>query len=96
MLEYTAGEPLSFSLDGINIPNFIQGEKGESSWKKRRKYHLSVDQTCLPNISPHTKFHPNRMKNIEVKEIRYWSALVGRFGQSKNSLSHFKLILCCF
>ena len=30
----------------------------------------------LPNISPHTKFHPNQIKNIEVKEIRFWSALV--------------------
>ena len=36
------------------------------------------------------------MKNIEVKEIRYWSALFGPSSESKNSRSHFKLILCCF
>ena len=36
------------------------------------------------------------MKNIEVKEICYWSALFGRSNRSKNSRSHFKLILCCF
>ena len=31
----------------------------------------------LPNSCPHTKFHPNRTKNIEVKKICYRSALVG-------------------
>ena len=35
------------------------------------------------------------MKNTEVEKIGYWSALVGQLDWSKNSRSHFKLILCC-
>ena len=59
--------------------------------------HFKLILCCfLPNSCPHNKFHPNRTKNLEVKKICYWSALVGRSGQSKNSRSHFKLILCCF
>merc|ERR1712105_551008 len=50
----------------------------------------------LPNISPHSKFHSNRMKNAEVENFCYWSVLVGRSGRSKNDRSHFKLILFCF
>ena len=42
---------------------------------------------------PHTKFDENRMKNTEVEKIRYLSALVGRFGRSKNSRSDLKLLL---
>ena len=34
------------------------------------------------------------MKNTEVEKIRYWSALVGQLGWSKDSHSHFKHILC--
>ena len=41
-------------------------------------------------ISPHTKFHPNRMKNMEVKNFHFWSILVGRAGRSKNGRSHLK------
>ena len=44
----------------------------------------------LPNISPHTKFHPNQSKNTEVKDFRYWSVLVGWAGWSKNGCSHLK------
>ena len=29
-------------------------------------------------ISPHTKFHPNRTKNKEVRNFHFWSILVGR------------------
>ena len=50
----------------------------------------------VSNISPHTKFHPNRIKNTEVENFHYWSVLVGRAGWSQNDCSHFKLILCCF
>ena len=32
----------------------------------------------------------------EVEMIRHWLAFVGLLGRSKNSCSHFKLILCCF
>ena len=35
------------------------------------------------------------MKNEEVEKIHHWSALAGQLGQSKNSRSHLKLILCC-
>ena len=35
------------------------------------------------------------MKNTEVEEIHYLSALVGQLGRSNNSRSHFKKILCC-
>ena len=35
------------------------------------------------------------MKNTEVEKIRYWTALVGQLGRSKNSRSYFKHILCC-
>ena len=44
-------------------------------------------------ISPHTKFHPNRMKNTEVENFHFWSILVGRAGRSKNSRSHFKHLI---
>ena len=50
----------------------------------------------LPNSCPHTKFHPNRTKNIEVKKIGHWLMLVGWSGQSKNSCIHLKLILFGF
>ena len=43
-----------------------------------------------PCPSPHTKFHPNRMKNTEVENFHFWSILVGRAGRSKNGRSHFK------
>ena len=49
----------------------------------------------LPNFSKLTKFHQNRMINIEVKEISYWSLLFGRPSRSKKSRSHFTLILYC-
>ena len=44
----------------------------------------------LPNISPSTKFPPNRTKNTEVENFHYWSVLVGRAGRSKKIRSHFK------
>ena len=40
--------------------------------------HFKLILSCfLPNISPHTKFHPNQMKNAEVENFRYLSVLVG-------------------
>ena len=44
----------------------------------------------LPHYQPHTKFHPNRTKNTEVRNFHFWSILVGRAGRSKNGRSHFK------
>ena len=61
-----------------------------------KKLTKSLKTTFLANSILHTKFDPIRMKNIEVKEIRYWSALFGPSSRSKNSRSHFKLILCSF
>ena len=63
-----------------------------------QKIAIAISHSCyfLPNIRPHTKFHPiwpNRMKDIEAKEIRYWLVLFGRFFFG-NGRSHFKLILC--
>ena len=52
---------------------------------------------CLRSIiSPHTKFHPNRTTNAQVRNFHFWSILVGRAGRSKIGRRHFKLILCCF
>ena len=63
----------------------------------QKNSHLKLILRCFfPNSCSHTKFHPNRTKNIEVENFRYWSVLVGRAGRSKNGRRHFKLILCCF
>ena len=70
---------------------------GSDSWSKNSPTNFKLISCCFFPISyPHTKFHPNRTKNIEVKKIRYYLALVGRSDQSKNSCSHLKLNLCCF
>ena len=54
------------------------------SWWKNCHSYLKLIPCCfLPNSCPHTKFHPNRTKNIEVKKIGYQLALVGWSGQSK-------------
>ena len=47
-------------------------------------------------ISPHFKFHPNRTKNTEVKNLHFWLILVGQAGSSRNGGRHLKLILSCF
>jgi hypothetical protein len=51
---------------------------------------LQWKMILCPIISPHTKFHPNRTKNTEVRNFHFWSILVGRAGWSKNGRSHFK------
>ena len=44
--------------------------------------YLKLILCCfLPNSCPHTKFHPNWTKNIEIKMISYRLALVGWSGQ---------------
>ena len=64
---------------------------------KNGRSHFKLILCCfLFIISPHTKFHPNRTKNTEVRNFHLWSILVGRAGRSKNGRRHFKLILCCF
>ena len=44
--------------------------------------HFKLILCCFWSIiSPHTKFHPNPMKNAEVENCHYWSGLVGRAGR---------------
>ena len=55
---------------------------GRGSQSKNSRSHLKLILCCvLPNNCPHTKFHPNWRKNIEVKMISYRLALVGWSGQ---------------
>ena len=68
-----------------------------SGFNSGSRSYLKLIICCfLPNSCPHTKFHPNWTKNIEVKKIGYRSALVGWSVQSKNSCIYFKLILFSF
>ena len=54
---------------------------GNGSQSKNSRNYLKLILCCfLPISCPHTKFYPNRKKNIEVKKICYWSALVGWSG----------------
>ena len=96
---------LVFSPCLAPLPNFIQiGQKtrklefhfwsisvGRASRSKNGRRYFKLILCCFcPIISPHTKFHPNWMKNTEVENFHYWSVLVGRAGWSKNGRSHFK------
>jgi len=55
---------------------------GSGSQSKNRRSYLKLILCCfLPNSCPHTKFHPNWTKNIEVKMISYRLASVGWSGQ---------------
>ena len=87
------------------IPNFIQiGQKtqfkilvGRAGRSKIGRRYFKLILCCFCSIiSPHTKFHPNRTKNTEVRNFHFWSILVGRAGRSKIGRRYFKLILCCF
>ena len=50
---------------------------GSGSQSKIRRRYLKLILCCfLPNSCPHTKFHPNWTKNIEVKMISYRLASV--------------------
>ena len=49
-----------------------------------------IQNDLVTRGEPHTKFHPNRTKNAEVRNFHFWSILVGRAGRSKNGRSHFK------
>ena len=76
--------------DATNTSDLGSGlSKGSQS--KNSRCYLKLIVCCFCSIiSPHTKFHPNRMKNTEVENFHYWSVLVGRAGWSKNGRSHFK------
>ena len=88
------------------IPNFIQiGQKAQKLeivtigrfwlvWagrsKNGRRYFKLILCCFCSIIRPHTKFHPNRTTNTEVRNFHVWPILVGWAGRSK------KLILSCF
>ncbi len=74
-------------MKNTEVENFhywsaLVGRAGRS--KNSRRHFLLIQYCFLANISPHTKFHPNRMKNTEVENFHYWSVLVDRAGRSKN------------
>ena len=64
---------------------------GRGGRSKNSRSHFNLNSYSFwAIISPHTKFHPNKMKNTEVENFHFWSILVGRAGRSKNGRSHFK------
>ena len=86
-------------MENAEVENFhywsvLVGRAGRS---KNGRRHSKLILCCFwAIISPHTKFHPNRLKNTEVENFHFWSILVGRAGRLKNSCRHFKLIPCCY
>ena len=73
------------------------GATTSGSQSKNSPSYLKLILCCiLPSSCPFTTFHPHRIKNIEVKRISYWSALVGWSGQSKKSCIHFNLFYLKF
>ena len=75
-------------VENFHYWSVLVGWAGRSK-NGRRYFKLTLCCFC-PIISPHTKFHQNRMKNMEVENFHFWSILVGRAGRSKNGRSHFK------
>ena len=64
---------------------------------KNSRSHFKLILRCFWFIiGPHTKFHPNRTKNTQVRNFSCLSVLVSRAGRSKNGRRHFKLFLSCF
>ena len=65
----------------------LVGRAGRSENGRR---HFNLILCCFwAIISPHTKFHPNWIKNTE-ENFHFWSIKVGWAGRSKNGCSHFK------
>ena len=57
-------------VEKIHYWSALVGQLGRS---KNSRSHLKSILCCsFPNVTPHNKFHPNRMKNTEVQilEIR--------------------------
>ena len=64
---------------------------------KNSRSHFKLILRCFWFIiGPHTKFHPKRTKNTQVRNFSCLSVLVSRAGRSKNGRRHFKLFLSCF
>ena len=89
MVHYQPSYQISFK----SVRNFqywsLLVSRGGRSKNGRRRFKLNL--CCFsPIMSPHTKFHPDWMKNTEVENFHFWSILVGRTGRSKNGRSPFK------
>ena len=82
--------------DATNTSGLGSGFSSGSQSNSSRSYPKLIVCCFLPKSCPHTKFHPNRTINVEVKKIGHQLALVDWSGQSKNSCIHFKLILFGF
>ena len=82
--------------DATTTSGLGSGFSSSSPSNSSRSYLKLIICCFLLNSYPHTKFHPNRTKNVEVKKIGYRLASVGWSGQSKNNCIHFKLILFGF
>ena len=66
-------------LDHFEIFTKNRDLAGRAGRSKNGRSHFKLILCCFwAIISPHTKFHPNRMKNTEVENFCYWSVLVGR------------------
>ncbi len=92
-----ASAPSAATASDATTTSGLGSGLSSGSQSKNSRSYLELILCCFsPNSCSHTKFHPNRTKNIEVKKIGYWSALFGWSGQSENSCIHFKLILFGF
>ena len=69
----------------------VRGESAHGLKNTCSRFQL-IPCCFLPNISPYTKFHPNRKKNTEVENICYWSVIVGQPGRSKHERRYLKLV----
>ena len=67
--------------DATTTSGLGSGLSSGSQSKNSRTYLKLIVCCFLPNSCPHTKFHPNWTKNIEVKMISYRLASVGWSGQ---------------
>ena len=67
--------------DATTISGLGSGLSSGSQLKNSRSYLKLILCCFLPNSCPHTKFHPNWTKNIEVEMISYRLASVGWSGQ---------------
>ena len=67
--------------DATTTSDLGSGLSSGSQSKNIRSYLKLILCYFLPNRCPHTKFHPNWTKNIEVEMISYPLASVGWSGQ---------------
>ena len=96
MMMWAFNPSAATASDATNTSGLGSGFSSGSQSNSSRSYLKLIICSFLPNSCPHTKFHPNWTKNIEVKMISYWLASVGWSGRSKNSCILFKLILFRF